>query len=60
VTVFSLAKSNLSSIDWAAVDLDRFPRIVTEVPGPNSRKMHQRAAQFMKGYSSQLMCWCTR
>jgi 4-aminobutyrate aminotransferase-like enzyme len=42
------------SIDWAAVDLNRYPHVVTEVPGPRSQQLHQRAAHFMKGYSSQV------
>jgi 4-aminobutyrate aminotransferase-like enzyme len=45
----------ISSIAWAKVDLRKFPRMVTqEVPGPQSQQMHQRAAQIMKGYSSQV------
>ena len=42
------------SIEWAAVDPRKFPRIITEVPGPKSRQMHTRAARIMKGYSSQV------
>src|ERR1035438_5037268 len=42
------------SIDWAAVDLNRYPRVVTEVPGPRSRQLHEKATHFMKGYSSQV------
>jgi 4-aminobutyrate aminotransferase-like enzyme len=42
------------AIEWAAVDLKKYPRIVSEVPGPRSREMHKRAANIMKGYSSQV------
>ena len=44
-----------ASIEWARVDLRKYPRIVTEtVPGPRSREMHARASAIMKGYSSQV------
>jgi 4-aminobutyrate aminotransferase-like enzyme len=39
---------------WAKVDLSRLPDIRTELPGPKSRTYHQRAARYMKGYSSQV------
>ncbi len=43
------------NIEWAKVDLKALPRIVTDaVPGPKSRELHGRAAQIMKGYSSQV------
>jgi 4-aminobutyrate aminotransferase-like enzyme len=43
------------ALDWARVDLSRVPQIVTaEVPGPISQEMHGRAAEIMKGYSSQV------
>lgn len=42
-------------IGWAKVDLKRYPKIVSkELPGPKSKAMHARAAQFMKGYSGQV------
>ncbi|PKO20513.1 MAG: aspartate aminotransferase family protein [Chloroflexi bacterium HGW-Chloroflexi-1] len=40
--------------NWAKVDLDNVPRMVTPAPGPKSHEMHARAAQYMKGYSSQV------
>lgn len=40
--------------DWAKVDAGMLPDIKTEVPGPKSKKMHQRAAKYMKGFSSQV------
>ncbi|MEA4889611.1 MAG: aspartate aminotransferase family protein [Clostridiaceae bacterium] len=40
--------------NWAKVDLDKLPAIHTELPGPKSREYHQRAAKYMKGYSSQV------
>jgi len=40
---------------WAEIDLATLPRLVTdEVPGPRSCDMHARAAEVMKGYSSQV------
>ncbi len=31
-----------------------FPKIVVEPPGPESQKLHRKANQYMKGYSSQV------
>lgn len=40
---------------WADVDLAQLPRLVTsDIPGPKSRAMHERAAKVMKGYSGQV------
>ena len=42
-------------IDWAKVDLNKYPHLVTkEIPGPRSVEMHGRAAEIMKGYSGQV------
>jgi len=44
-----------SLIEWAKVDLDKVPHIVSgNIPGPRSQKMHDRAAAIMKGFSSQV------
>jgi len=40
--------------DWAKVDVNSVPRMVTPPPGPKSQQMHARAAEYMKGYSSQV------
>lgn len=40
--------------DWAKVDTNAVPRIITPAPGPNSQETHSRAARYMKGYSSQV------
>jgi 4-aminobutyrate aminotransferase-like enzyme len=40
--------------NWAKVDIDSVPRLVTTPPGPQSQEMHARAAKLMKGYSSQV------
>ena len=40
--------------NWAKVDLDSLPNIITELPGPKSREYHARAAKIMKGYSGQV------
>lgn len=40
--------------DWAKVDVNTIPNIVTELPGPKSKEYHDRAAKYMKGYSSQV------
>ena len=46
--------AELPSLEWAAVDLSKYPFVRTEVPGPRSRQMHGRAAQIMRGLSSQV------
>jgi 4-aminobutyrate aminotransferase-like enzyme len=40
--------------NWAKVDANSVPRLVTTPPGPSSQAMHARAAKYMKGYSSQV------
>ena len=40
--------------NWATVDVNSVPNIVTPPPGPKSQEMHARAARYMKGYSSQV------
>jgi len=40
--------------DWAKVDVNSVPYLVTPPPGPRSHEMHERAAKYMKGYSSQV------
>ncbi len=43
------------TLDWAKVDLDDTPKLVTDaIPGPKSHEMHGRASRIMKGYSSQV------
>jgi len=40
--------------DWANVDVNAVPKVVVPPPGPKSTEMHERAARYMKGYSSQV------
>jgi 4-aminobutyrate aminotransferase-like enzyme len=40
--------------NWAKVDVNSVPNIVAPPPGPQSYAMHERAAKYMKGYSSQV------
>ena len=40
--------------DWANVDVNAVPQVVVPPPGPKSTEMHERAARYMKGYSSQV------
>ncbi|MHB8963674.1 MAG: aspartate aminotransferase family protein [Saccharofermentanales bacterium] len=44
----------MENTNWASVDINTLPKIVTELPGPKSREYHARASKFMKGYSSQV------
>lgn len=46
--------SSIYDRNWAKVDINAVPRIVTPPPGPKSQEMHGRAARYMKGYSSQV------
>ncbi|MCF7837165.1 MAG: aspartate aminotransferase family protein [Candidatus Marinimicrobia bacterium] len=39
---------------WAHVDLNRYPQMVTEAPGPESKKMHARCTKYFKGLSGQV------
>ena len=39
---------------WWRADLADAPKIVATPPGPKSKAMHARAAEIMKGYSSQV------
>jgi 4-aminobutyrate aminotransferase-like enzyme len=40
--------------DWAKVDVNSVPHMVVHPPGPKSKEVHDRAARYMKGYSSQV------
>ena len=40
--------------NWAKVDINAVPHLVTSPPGPKSQEVHARAAKYMKGYSSQV------
>jgi 4-aminobutyrate aminotransferase-like enzyme len=40
--------------NWAKVDVNCVPNMAAPAPGPRSREMHERAARYMKGYSSQV------
>src|SRR5690349_16417676 len=46
----------VSEIDWwrQGVDFSRVPNMVTDSPGPESRRLHGRAAGILKGLSSQV------
>jgi 4-aminobutyrate aminotransferase-like enzyme len=40
--------------NWAKIDVNNVPRLINTPPGPKSQAMHARAAEYMKGYSSQV------
>jgi 4-aminobutyrate aminotransferase-like enzyme len=42
------------SPDWCRADLSRVPHLITEVPGPISRRMHAATVRHYKGLSSQV------
>lgn len=42
------------SKDWAKIDPKSVPDMKVNAPGPISKKLHERAEKYMKGYSSQV------
>lgn len=45
----------MNTKNWASVDVNSVPKIVTpQLPGPKSVEYHNRCANYMKGYSSQV------
>ncbi len=40
--------------DWWKENAQDIPRLTTETPGPESRRMHENTAKYMKGLSSQV------
>ena len=44
----------MSDRDWAKIDPSSVPVLNVAPPGPKSQELHGRAAQYMKGYSSQV------
>ncbi|MCF7817393.1 MAG: aspartate aminotransferase family protein [Kiritimatiellales bacterium] len=40
--------------DWAKVDLNKYPNMVTASPGPESTKLHERCTKYFKGLSGQV------
>ena len=43
-----------SSDNWAHVDLEKVPNMVTEAPGPKSKEYHDRCTKYFKGLSGQV------
>jgi len=47
--------------NWCRADLTRVPHLLTQVPGPNSHRMHQATSSVYKGLSGQVklfpVCW---
>ncbi len=40
--------------NWAKIDPATIPDMIVDAPGPKSKKLHDRAEKYMKGYSSQV------
>jgi len=40
--------------NWAHVDLEKVPNIVTDAPGPKSKEWHDRCTKYFKGLSGQV------
>jgi 4-aminobutyrate aminotransferase-like enzyme len=50
----SAMKDGFSSLQWAEVDLARYPKMVTAAPGPQSKSYHDRCTKYFKGLSGQV------
>lgn len=42
------------TLEWAKVDLGKFPNMVCEAPGPLSKEYHERCTKHFKGLSGQV------
>ncbi len=49
-----MATVKSESLEWAAVDLSRYPNMVTTPPGPLSNDYHARCTKYFKGLSGQV------
>jgi 4-aminobutyrate aminotransferase-like enzyme len=49
-----MAITRTGSLEWASVDLGRYPHIVVEPPGPLSNEYHNRCTKYFKGLSGQV------
>ena len=49
-----MAAATFSTLDWARVDLERYPRVDVPPPGPVSRAYHDRCTKYFKGLSTQV------
>jgi len=49
-----MATNVSSTLDWARVDLSRYPDVRVAPPGPKSDEYHQRCAKYFKGLSGQV------
>ncbi len=43
-----------STDNWAHVDLEKVPNMVTDAPGPKSKEWHDRCTKYFKGLSGQV------
>lgn len=50
----SPSKGKKSTLEWGKVDLSKVPNIKTALPGPESKKWHDRCTKYFKGLSSQV------
>ncbi len=46
--------SKFNSLEWADVDLSKYPNMVSQAPGPKSTKWHERCTKYFKGLSGQV------
>ena len=49
-----MEKINKVSKDWWRESAQGIPKLITETPGPESRRMHESTIRYMKGLSSQV------
>ncbi len=46
--------TTFSTLDWAKVDLQTYPKMVAPPPGPRSQELHGRCTKYFKGLSGQV------
>lgn len=46
--------TTFSSLEWAKVDVSRYPQVAEVLPGPQSARYHERCTKFFKGLSGQV------
>lgn len=53
-TSATTTSDSFNTLEWGAADLTKYPRMVTEAPGPLSKEWHLRCTKYFKGLSGQV------
>ena len=54
MTTATTSNTKFDSLKWGDADLSRYPNMVTEPPGPQSKQWHDRCTKHFKGLSGQV------